>query len=125
MLQLFFLFFFLVFTSEASVQDFCVADLNGPEGPAGCSCKSPANVTVDDFTFTGLGAAGNTSNIIKAAVNSSICSSIPGRKWPGSIHGAIGFSARWLDTNAHPPWGNRAAVCCSGIHPICIHLFSQ
>lgn len=78
MLQLFFLFFFLVFTSEASVQDFCVGDLNGPEGPAGYSCKNPANATVDDFTFTGLGAAGNTSNIIKAAVTPAFAAQFPG-----------------------------------------------
>ncbi|KAH7572064.1 hypothetical protein ACOSP7_015076 [Xanthoceras sorbifolium] len=69
----------LLFSSSyAAVQDFCVADLNGPEGPAGYSCKKPAKVTVDDFVFSGLGAAGNTSNIIKAAVTPAFAAQFPG-----------------------------------------------
>ncbi|MED6193137.1 Auxin-binding protein ABP19a [Stylosanthes scabra] len=34
----------------------------------GYSCKSPANVTANDFVFSGLNKVGNTSNILKAAV---------------------------------------------------------
>ncbi|XP_074321601.1 auxin-binding protein ABP19a-like [Silene latifolia] len=50
--------------SSAIVDDFCVADYSFPVGPAGFPCKNPANVTVDDFVFSGLGVAGNTSNIM-------------------------------------------------------------
>ncbi|KAL3528589.1 hypothetical protein ACH5RR_007911 [Cinchona calisaya] len=78
MIRLFFLFFFLIFSCEASVQDFCVADFTAPEGPAGYSCKNPANVTVDDFVFSGLGKAGNTTNLIKAAVTPAFAAQFPG-----------------------------------------------
>lgn len=75
------IFFFsqlLIFSSHAAVQDFCVGDLSGPEGPAGYSCKKPAKVTVDDFVFSGLGMAGNTSNLIKAAVTPAFSAQFPG-----------------------------------------------
>ncbi|XWS72255.1 hypothetical protein CRYUN_Cryun02cG0024200 [Craigia yunnanensis] len=66
LLPIFFIFSFLFSSSNAL--DFWVADLKAPQGPAGYSCKMPAKVTVDDFVFSGLSAAGNTSNLIKAAV---------------------------------------------------------
>lgn len=69
---------FLIFSSNAAVQDFCVADLSGPQGPAGYSCKNPAKVTVNDFVFSGLAAAGNTTNIIKAAVTPAFSAQFPG-----------------------------------------------
>lgn len=55
-----------------------MGDLSGPEGPAGYSCKKPAKVTVDDFVFSGLGMAGNTSNLIKAAVTPAFSAQFPG-----------------------------------------------
>ncbi|KAF3439676.1 hypothetical protein FNV43_RR17954 [Rhamnella rubrinervis] len=75
---LLFIFSFFVSFSHAAVQDFCVADYTAPEGPAGYSCKKPEKVTVDDFVFSGLGVAGNTSNIIKAAVTTAFSSDLPG-----------------------------------------------
>lgn len=76
-LPIFFLSF-LFSSSYAAVQDFCVADLSAPEGPAGYSCKKQSAVTVDDFVYSGLGAAGNTSNIIKAAVTPAFSAQLPG-----------------------------------------------
>ncbi|XP_058079690.1 auxin-binding protein ABP19a-like [Magnolia sinica] len=73
-----FIFFQLLFSSSTRAADFCVGDLMGPESPAGYSCKKPANVTVDDFVFSGLGKAGNTSNIIKAAVTPAFVAQFPG-----------------------------------------------
>ncbi|KAH7656647.1 Germin protein [Dioscorea alata] len=58
--------FFILFSSFSNadlLQDFCVADLNFPQGLAGYPCKSLSNVTVDDFVFTGFRNPGNTSNI--------------------------------------------------------------
>lgn len=75
---IFFTCFLLLSSSHASVQDFCVADFTAPEGPAGYSCKLPAKVTVDDFVFSGLGVAGNTTNIIKAAVTPAFAAQFPG-----------------------------------------------
>lgn len=66
------------FSANAAVQDFCVADLTGPDTPAGYTCKPAAKVTVDDFVSTGLRFAGNTSNIIKAAVTPAFAEQFPG-----------------------------------------------
>ncbi|KAL6974606.1 Auxin-binding protein ABP19a [Sarracenia purpurea var. burkii] len=71
--------FALLFSSSgASVLDFCVADLTLPDGPAGYSCKNPSKVSVDDFVYTALGIAGNTSNLIKAAVTPAFAAQFPG-----------------------------------------------
>ncbi|KAF5776837.1 putative germin, rmlC-like cupin domain superfamily, rmlC-like jelly roll [Helianthus annuus] len=75
---LFILCSLLTFSANAAVQDFCVADLKGPESPAGYSCKPAATVTVDDFMSSGVGSAGNTSNIIKAAVTPAFTEQFPG-----------------------------------------------
>ncbi|KAI8023563.1 Auxin-binding protein ABP19a [Camellia lanceoleosa] len=64
--------------SHGSVLDFCVADLTLPDGPAGYSCKKPAKVTVNDFVYSALGIAGNTSNLIKAAVTPAFAAQFPG-----------------------------------------------
>ncbi|XP_021750288.1 auxin-binding protein ABP19a-like [Chenopodium quinoa] len=66
------IFFFILLhvtlsSSTTSVVDFCVADFNYPGGPAGFPCKNPANVTVDDFVFSGLSVPGNTTNIVNAS----------------------------------------------------------
>ena len=76
LLPIFFIFSFLVSSSNAL--DFCVADLNAPQGPAGYSCKKPEAVTINDFVFSGLGVAGNTSNLIKAAVTPAFDAQFPG-----------------------------------------------
>ncbi|GJX49865.1 putative germin-like protein [Tanacetum coccineum] len=52
--------------------------LQGPESPAGYYCKSPANVTVDDFVPCSPKFAANTSNIIKAAVTPAFAAQLPG-----------------------------------------------
>lgn len=66
------------FSTHAAVQDFCVADLKGPQSPVGYFCKPAAKVTTDDFVSTGLRFAGNTSNIIKAAVTPAFTEQFPG-----------------------------------------------
>jgi quercetin dioxygenase-like cupin family protein len=73
-----FTFSLLIFSCHAAVQDFCVGDLTAPESPAGYACKKSANVTVADFVFSGLGVAGNTSNLIKAAVGPAFATQFPG-----------------------------------------------
>ncbi|XP_018806560.1 auxin-binding protein ABP20-like [Juglans regia] len=73
-----FIFSLLLSSSQAAVQDFCVADFEFPESPAGYACKKPAAVTVNDFVFSGLGIPGNTSNLIKAGVITAFASDFPG-----------------------------------------------
>ena len=80
-LPLFFISYLLLASSSSShaaVQDFCVGDLTAPQGPAGYSCKNPSNVTVNDFVYSALGIAGNTSNLIKAAVTPAFAAQFPG-----------------------------------------------
>ncbi|EPS70693.1 germin-like protein, partial [Genlisea aurea] len=71
------LFFLLVVSANALVQDFCVADLSLPAGPAGYPCKKTSEVTADDFAYGGLAAAGNTTNIIRAAVTPAFDGQFP------------------------------------------------
>ncbi|KAG8636073.1 auxin-binding protein ABP19a [Manihot esculenta] len=74
-----FLIFSLIYSSSyAAVNDFCVADLSGPDGPAGYACKKPAAVTVNDFVYSGLGSPGNISSLIKAAVTPAFVDQFPG-----------------------------------------------
>ncbi|XP_076887024.1 auxin-binding protein ABP19a-like [Bidens hawaiensis] len=75
---LFILCSLFTFSAHAAVQDFCVADLKGLQNPSGYFCKPVATVTVDDFVSTGLRYAGNTSNIIKAAVTPAFAEQLPG-----------------------------------------------
>ncbi|KAJ8437323.1 hypothetical protein Cgig2_015054 [Carnegiea gigantea] len=73
-----FAFSLIISISHVNAGDFCVGDLSLPAGPAGYSCKNVAKVTVDDFTFSALGTAGNTSNLIKAAVTPAFAAQFPG-----------------------------------------------
>ena len=70
--------FLLVSSSHAAVQDFCVADLTAPQGPASYSCKTPAEVTADDFVYSGLSVPGNTSTLFNAAINTAFVDKFPG-----------------------------------------------
>ncbi|XP_077236339.1 auxin-binding protein ABP19a-like [Tasmannia lanceolata] len=85
--------FQLFFFSSSHGADFCVADLKGPQTPVGYSCKSPSKVTVDDFVYSGLVMAGNTSNLIKAAVTPAFSAQFPG------VNG-LGISIARLDLAA-------------------------
>ena len=49
MLEILFLLFILLSSSNAAIQDFCVGNLKGPENPAGYPCKKETKVTVHDF----------------------------------------------------------------------------
>ncbi|RRT65264.1 hypothetical protein B296_00041170 [Ensete ventricosum] len=72
------------------VQDFCVGDVTASDTPAGYPCKEVSEVTCDDFVFTGLGTAGDTSNLIKAAVTPAFVGQFPG------VNG-LGISVARLD----------------------------
>ncbi|KAJ9697169.1 hypothetical protein PVL29_009094 [Vitis rotundifolia] len=70
--------FLLVSSSHAAIQDFCVADLTAPQGPEGYTCKTPAEVTADDFVYSGLRQPGNTSSsIFNASINSASVHKFP------------------------------------------------
>ncbi|XP_074284411.1 auxin-binding protein ABP19a-like [Silene latifolia] len=65
-------------STATTVVDFCVADLKFPKGPAGFPCKNPANVTVNDFVFSGLSVPGDTTtNVFKVAVTGAFDTTFP------------------------------------------------
>nr|CAA63014.1 germin1 [Arabidopsis thaliana] len=78
MLRTIFLLSLLFGLSNASVQDFCVANLKRAETPAGYPCIRPIHVKATDFVFSGLGTPGNTTNIINAAVTPAFAAQFPG-----------------------------------------------
>ncbi|ESQ27929.1 hypothetical protein EUTSA_v10019138mg [Eutrema salsugineum] len=78
MLRIIFLLSLLFALSNASVQDFCVANLKKAETPAGYPCIRPIHVKAKDFVFSGLGTPGNTTNIINAAVTAGFVAQFPG-----------------------------------------------
>lgn len=85
-----------------------------PEGPAGYSCKAPAKVTVDDFVFTGLGKAGNTSNIIKAAVTPAFAAQFPGVNGLGISIGRLDLAPSGVIPMHTHPGGSEIIVVVQG-----------
>uniref|UniRef100_M8CMG6 Uncharacterized protein n=1 Tax=Aegilops tauschii TaxID=37682 RepID=M8CMG6_AEGTA len=81
-------FLVLPFSALALTQDFCVADLACPDTPAGDPCKK--GVGQGDLYHHGLATAGNTNNLIKAAVTPAFVGQFPG------VNG-LGISAARLD----------------------------
>nr|AAK28807.1 germin-like protein [Linum usitatissimum] len=67
----------LFYTQSAHAADFCVADLASRETSTGYPCKSPSNVTVDDFVFKGFTAPLSTSNPNKLSLNRAFVKSFP------------------------------------------------
>ncbi|CAN7054208.1 hypothetical protein BRARA_G03139 [Brassica rapa] len=89
MLRIIFLLSLLFALSNASVQDFCVANLKRAETPAGYPCIRPIHVKASDFVFS-LGTPGNTTNIISAAVTPGFVAQFP------ALNG-LGISTARLD----------------------------
>ncbi|XP_078432891.1 germin-like protein subfamily 3 member 3 [Wolffia australiana] len=101
-------------SAMAGVTDFCVADLAAAKTPSGYPCKKESALTVDDFVFSGLSTAGNTTNIIKAAVTPGFDAQYP------AVNG-LGISVARLDLaiggviplHVHPN-GNELLVVTAG-----------
>ncbi|XP_028751502.1 auxin-binding protein ABP19a-like isoform X1 [Neltuma alba] len=113
-LPIIFIFCLLSSTSQASVLDFCVADYAGPNSPAGYSCKKPSKVTVNDFVFHGLGVAGNTSNIIKAAVTPAFDAQFPGLNGLGISLGRLDIEKGGVIPLHTHPGASEALVVLQG-----------
>lgn len=93
-------------SATTSVVDFCVADLRFPITPSGYPCKNPANLTVEDFVFSGLGVTGNTSNIFNASVSAAFDVTFP------ALNG-LGISMARLD------------IGVNGVVPVHSHRVSE
>ncbi|PSS14340.1 Germin-like protein 2-1 precursor [Actinidia chinensis var. chinensis] len=83
------------FADEQALQDFCVADPNGPVRVNGLACKNPMLVQANDFLFRGLNMPGNTSNPIGSKVTLVNVAMLPGLN-------TLGIAMARID---YAPWG--------------------
>ncbi|PHU06002.1 putative germin-like protein 2-1 [Capsicum chinense] len=89
-------FCFVVLAFEPSpLQDFCVGDPASPVKVNGLACKDPKSVNAEDFYFSGLHLAGNTSNTIGSKVTAVNVAQVPGLN-------TLGISLARVD---YAPWG--------------------
>ncbi|KAM1004408.1 hypothetical protein ACFX2C_004609 [Malus domestica] len=95
-------FAFLAVTSSialasdpSSLQDFCVADATSSVLVNGRVCKDPKLVEANDFFFSGLHLAGNTSNAVGSRVTPVSVAQIGGLN-------TLGISVARID---FAPWG--------------------
>lgn len=72
------LFSMLPFSSLALTQDFCVADLNSRDTPAGYPCKPQKSVTADDFFYDGLAKPGPEISPFNISVATAFVDDFPG-----------------------------------------------
>ncbi|XP_022925750.1 putative germin-like protein 2-1 isoform X1 [Cucurbita moschata] len=93
-----------VFASDPSpLQDFCVADPNSMVKVNGGVCKDPKAVTADDFFFSGLHKAGNTSNPVGSRVSAVNVVQIPGLNTLGISLARVDYAPRGINPpHTHP-----------------------
>ncbi|THG22318.1 putative germin-like protein 2-1 [Camellia sinensis] len=73
------LFFYVALASDNSpLQVFCVADPTSQVLVNGLACRNPSMVQANDFFFSGLHMAGNTSNAVGSKVTPVSVAQIPG-----------------------------------------------
>ncbi|PIM98314.1 hypothetical protein CDL12_29206 [Handroanthus impetiginosus] len=82
-------------SDPSPLQDFCVADTNGPVLVNGLACKDPKLAQASDFSFSGLHLPGNTSNPVGSKVTPVTVAQIPGLNTLGISMARIDFA----------PWG--------------------
>ncbi|KAL6201529.1 hypothetical protein ACLB2K_025243 [Fragaria x ananassa] len=85
-------------SDPSSLQDFCVADPTGSVTVNGHVCKDSKLVVAEDFFFSGLHLAGNTSNPAGSKVTPVNVAQIPGLN-------TFGISLVRID---YAPWGINA-----------------
>ncbi|KAF8654468.1 hypothetical protein HU200_061656 [Digitaria exilis] len=73
-----FLSLLLLSPSLALNQDFCIADLPRGDTPAGYPCKPQANVTADDFYYSGLATTSPPAAPFNVGVSSAFVATFPG-----------------------------------------------
>ncbi|GMP71645.1 hypothetical protein CsSME_00029975 [Camellia sinensis var. sinensis] len=71
-------FYAALASDNSPLQDFCVADPTSQVLVNGIACKNPIMVQANDFFFSGLHMAGNTSNAVGSKVTPVSAAQIPG-----------------------------------------------
>ncbi|XP_021818178.1 putative germin-like protein 2-1 isoform X1 [Prunus avium] len=82
-------------SDPSSLQDFCVADAKNSVLVNGLVCKDPKLAEANDFFFSGLQLAGNTSNAVGSSVTPVNVAQIAGLN-------TLGISIARID---YAPWG--------------------
>ncbi|KAL6197098.1 hypothetical protein ACLB2K_032710 [Fragaria x ananassa] len=106
--QLLFLALFLAMTcsiafAAESLQDFCVAQPTRLGAVNGIVCKDPNLVEANDFFYSGLDIAGNTSTVFGSRVTSVRVNQIPGLNTFGISIARIDFAAWGVNPpHTHP-----------------------
>ncbi|KAM7528767.1 hypothetical protein LguiB_032177 [Lonicera macranthoides] len=107
----------LAYASDPSpLQDFCVA-LNDSKTAMfvnGKFCKNPKLATVDDFFFSGLRNARNTSNPIGSAVTQENVAQIPGLNTLGISLVCIDYAPNGLNPSHTYPRATEALIVLDG-----------
>ncbi|KAI3725840.1 hypothetical protein L1987_65636 [Smallanthus sonchifolius] len=86
---------FALASDNSPLQDFCVADPNGPVLVNGFPCKDAKLVQANDFFLSGLHLMGNTSNAVGSRVTPVTVAQLPGLNTLGISMARIDFA----------PWG--------------------
>ncbi|EEF39209.1 putative germin-like protein 2-1 [Ricinus communis] len=86
---------FVLASDPKPLQDFCVADANAAVLVNGLACKDAKMAQANDFFFSGLHLAGNTSNPVGSRVTPVNVVQIPGLN-------TLGISLARID---YAPWG--------------------
>lgn len=123
MFQTVLVFSLLFVASYASVNDFCVADLKLSDTPSGFPCKDAKKLSVADFVYSGLGVAGNTSNLIKAAVTPAFTAQFPGVNGLGVSVARLDIAAGGVIPMHTHPGGSEILVVIQGT--ICAGFISS
>ncbi|KAL7211258.1 hypothetical protein ACSBR2_014191 [Camellia fascicularis] len=98
------LFFYVALASDNSpLQDFCVADPTSQVLLNGLPCRNPSMVQANDFFFSGLHMAGNTSNAVGSKVTPVSVAQIPGLNTLGVSMVRIDYAPMGINPpHSHP-----------------------
>ncbi|KAF7842428.1 putative germin-like protein 2-1 [Senna tora] len=88
-------FWLVLAVDQSTLQDFCVSQPNAQVLVNGLVCKDPKLVEANDFSFSGLHIAGNTSNPLGSKVTPVFAAQLPGLNTLGIAMARIDFA----------PWG--------------------
>ncbi|KAM7530428.1 hypothetical protein LguiB_033838 [Lonicera macranthoides] len=97
------------------LQDFCVAlDKSKAGFVNGNFCKDPMLVKADDFFYSGLRNAGNTSNPVGSLVTPAFVAELPGLNTLGISVVRIDFAPNGLNAPHSHPRASEVLTCLEG-----------
>ncbi|CBI31054.3 putative germin-like protein 2-1 [Vitis vinifera] len=90
-------------SDSSPLQDFCVADPNGPVKVNGFACKNAMAVQASDFSFGGLHITGNTSNPVGSRVTPVTVAQVAGLNTLGISLARIDYAPKGINPpHTHP-----------------------